>query len=88
MRTLTSHIVNPANEDLKVSVLDEPGSGGANHLYQISGFNTYNNPADPFMTRHGEPATYSTILFQNGPIGEVGSMVSPMKPCWPSSKIA
>lgn len=72
MRTLTSHIVNPANEALEVTVEDEPGSGGANHLYRISGFNTFSNPADPYMTSHNLPGTYTTVLFQNGPIAEVG----------------
>lgn len=72
MRLLTSHIVNPANDKLEVLVLDPEGSGGASHLYQIIGFNTRTNPSDPFVSRHGSPATYSTVLFQNGPINEVG----------------
>lgn len=29
MRELTDHKVNPANDVLTVSVIDEPGSGGA-----------------------------------------------------------
>lgn len=72
MRELTEHRVNPANDTLKIEVLDEPGAGGANHLYSISGFNTGTNASDPFKERHGHPAEYSTILFQNGPINEVG----------------
>lgn len=36
MRTLTSHKVNGLNDALKIEVLDEPGSGGANHEYRIS----------------------------------------------------
>lgn len=36
-RMLTGHIVNPANDMLSVIVADEPGSGGANHRYEISG---------------------------------------------------
>lgn len=72
MRELTDHKINPANDTLKIEVLDEPGAGGANHLYSISGFNTGTNPSDPFKARHGYPAEYSTILFQNGPINEVG----------------
>lgn len=60
MRTLDDHKVNPANETLTVSVLDEPGQGGANHIYEISG---------------GEsPQTY--IVFQNGPISEGGNGVN------------
>src|SRR6185312_9226683 len=72
MRELTSHKVNPANDKLVVQVLDEPGSGGANHLYHITGFNSSSNVSDPWTARHGQPAEHSTILFQNGPINEVG----------------
>lgn len=71
-RELTGHKVNGCNDGLTVSVIDDPGSGGANHHYRISGFNTKTNPSDPFMARHGEPADYTTILFQNGPIKESG----------------
>ena len=71
MREITSHKVN-ANEALKIEALDEPGSGGANHLYHLTGFNSASNPSDPWTARHGEPAKHSTILFQNGPILEVG----------------
>lgn len=61
-----------ANHQLTITVLDEPGSGGANHLYQIEGFNTASNPSEPYTARHGMPAIWSTVLFQNGPIKEVG----------------
>lgn len=72
MRELHSHKVNPANDTLKITCLDEAGAGGASHLYQIEGFNTETNPSCPFMDRYGEPAKHSTVLFQNGPINEVG----------------
>jgi hypothetical protein len=36
-RVLTDHIVNPANDRLTVTVVDEPGHGGANHVYAIDG---------------------------------------------------
>lgn len=72
MREITSHRVNPANDTLTIRVMDEPGSGGACHHYVISGFDTKTNPSDPFAARHGASATYSTVLFQQGPIGEVG----------------
>lgn len=58
MRELTDHKVNPANDTLKIEVTDEPGAGGANHRYEISGMNV--------------GANRYLILFQNGPIGEVG----------------
>ena len=42
VRILEDHIVEgdlPQNQ-LKIEVTDEPGEGGANHLYEITGFNT------------------------------------------------
>lgn len=69
MRELTGHRVNPANDVLKIEVLDEPGAGGANHLYDISGFNSTTNASFKDL---GWPAEHSTLLFQNGPIAGVG----------------
>lgn len=71
-RTITDHQINPANDKLTITVIDEPGSDGANHLYQIEGFDSASNPSDPFKARYGESAKHSTVLFQNGPIAEVG----------------
>lgn len=68
MRELTEHRVNPANDVLKIEVVDEPGAGGANHRYVIGGFNTTSNPSGP----SAEPYDDCEILFQNGPIAEVG----------------
>lgn len=56
MRTIKDHKVNPANDLIDIEVADEPGSGGANHVYDIR---TPNN------------GVYR-IKFQNGPINEVG----------------
>lgn len=68
MRTLDDHKVNPANDTLTITVADEPGSGGANHRYEVSGFNLEGNPA----VRGYENATMLPIIFQNGPINEAG----------------
>lgn len=35
MRSINTHKINPANDLLEISALDEPGSGGANHAYLI-----------------------------------------------------
>lgn len=67
-RELTGHKVNPANDMLRVMVTDEPGAGGANHRYAISGFNAGNNPSEDVSM----PIAHNTIVFQNGPIAEVG----------------
>lgn len=64
MRVINDHKVNPANDKLSIEVLDEPGSGGANHHYRISGY----TPIPP--TNPGAEVTY--ISFQNGPINEAG----------------
>lgn len=66
MRELTSHKTNPANDTLVITVQDEPGAGGAHHLYRIEGF-TAANPSLPAWKRDG-----IDIVFQNGPIAEDG----------------
>ena len=76
-RELTDHKVNPANDTLIVSVLDEPGSGGASHRYEISGFVVDTNPSGKQPDDFGIPGDDggtrpAVILFQNGPINEVG----------------
>lgn len=67
MRTIHEHETNPANRELKIDVLDEPGHGGACHEYRISGF--------AFAGKDDEPVPNSAtveLLFQNGPVKEVG----------------
>lgn len=60
MRTIHDHQVNPANDTLTITVLDEPGSGGANHVYSVEG-----GAAEP-----------TKICFQNGPISADGNGVN------------
>lgn len=67
MREITSHVVNPANDKIRIFVIDEPGAGGANHLYVIHGPNWSDNPSMNLETPAGQP-----IVFQNGPIAEHG----------------
>jgi len=57
MRKITDHIINPANDRIQITVLDEPGSGGASHHYAV----------DVDGSENG-----LDVLFQNGPIAEVG----------------
>lgn len=72
-REITSHRVNPTNDKLVITVLDEPGSGGACHLYRISGYDTTTNPSDFDHVRGEQPPEDGVdIIFQNGPIAEVG----------------
>ena len=63
MREINDHVINPANDKLKIRVTDQPGAGGANHRYEVSGFNVDGAPAG---------SGYVTIDFQNGPIAEAG----------------
>lgn len=67
MRTLTDHKLNGLNDAIKISVLDEPGQGGACHVYEIELF------VDP-GTAVGITAVPSRwrINFQNGPVKEAG----------------
>jgi hypothetical protein len=61
MRKLTDHVASPANEALVITVLDEPGHGGACHHYSIR----WKNEVD-----QTEPHCF--IGFQDGPIKEFG----------------
>ena len=58
MRTIEDHKVNPANDALTVTAVDEPGSGGAHHHYVIDCASNEDVAID--------------IKFQNGPINEAG----------------
>lgn len=69
MRTLDEHKINPANDRLRIVVTDAPGAGGANHRYVINGFSAASN-ASAFDGEDDRDACF--ILFQNGPIAEVG----------------
>ena len=66
MRKITDHIVSGDQAvQLEITVADEPGAGGANHCYQISGVNEESNPSNGY-------AALPRILFQNGSIKEAG----------------
>lgn len=62
MRTLTSHKLAGLNDALEITVLDEPGHGGACHEYEIIAMNEDGNG----------PIQKTKIHFQNGPIKEHG----------------
>jgi hypothetical protein len=61
---------SPAVYPLQVEVTDEPGAGGAQHRYEITGFDNFTNPSYNMGTIAGFNRT--VILFQNGPIPEAG----------------
>lgn len=62
MRKLNEHQVNPANDTLDITVVDEPGHGGASHHYAID------------CGKNEEVAT--DIKFQNGPISVDGNGIN------------
>ncbi len=72
-RELTSHKVNGCNDELRILVRDNPASGGAHHRYDISGFDTANNPGRIADDGYAASFSYLPIVFQNGPIKEVGT---------------
>lgn len=72
MRELTDHKVNPANDVLKIEVIDEPGSGGACHRYDITGFDTDTNPSSGDAQGYRANFSRQVLIFQNGPIAEAG----------------
>ena len=72
MRTLHDHRVNPANDQLTIAVTDEPGAGGANHRYEIGGYDPRKNPSAPDMQDIEGAFDCTLLFFQNGPIAEHG----------------
>lgn len=69
MRTLTDHIVpGDSATQLTISVLDEPGQGGANHAYEVS----WKRDGDTRPIADAPGVTSCYISFQNGPIKEFG----------------
>jgi hypothetical protein len=63
VRQLHEHQVNPVNDLLAISVIDEPGAGGANHRYVVQ-----SGGDGP----EGTPRVHCEVDFQDGPINEVG----------------
>lgn len=65
MRTVTDHIVenDSVNHQLTIEVTDDPGAGGANHAYLVTGYTDPNGDKDDGDLLVG---------FQNGPIKEAG----------------
>lgn len=67
MRQIEAHKVNGCNEEITISVLDEPGQGGANHHYRLEFSDKKWGPDAESMRQVYE------VYFQNSPIKEVGT---------------
>jgi hypothetical protein len=72
-RFLAEHQVNDCNEKIQIEVADAPGSGNASHRYDITGFDTASNPSAESSDGYKSNFSRCILLFQNGPIGEVGT---------------
>jgi hypothetical protein len=74
MRNLTNHIVqgDSSNHQLAITVIDEPGAGGACHRYDITGFDTSRNASAMDAKGYADHFGRAVVLFQNGPISERG----------------
>lgn len=72
MREITTHKVNPANDKIDILVNDQPGAGGANHRYELTGFDTRDNPSSADAYGYASSFSKQVILFQNGPIAKSG----------------
>lgn len=66
-RRIFTHCSNPCNNSIRIEAIDPPGDGGANHRYTIKG------PDFDYGGGVGlAPSWGVNIVFQNGPIKEVG----------------
>ena len=73
MRAITDHIVSGDQAvQLQIDVTDEPGAGGANHRYEITGFDTKSNPSRTDSAGYTASYSRAIVMFQNGPIKEAG----------------
>lgn len=77
IREITSHKLNGLNDALKITVLDEPGDGGANHRYHITTvaapppIDGSTSVAD-LKKAQAMLRAVTDIRFQKGPIKEAG----------------
>lgn len=74
-RQIFSHLTDSAfctsaPQPLKIEVTDGPGIGGANHRYEITGFDTATNPSATNGMGYASEYSRTVILFQNGGLRE------------------
>lgn len=75
MRNITDHVLPGLNEAITISVLDEPGQGGACHEYALNvTAEKLPSYAEALKVLPNGSVTFNacTIRFQNGPIKEFG----------------
>lgn len=69
-REINTHKTNGCNDELLITAADQPGSGGANHRYEICGFHSGGNPSEDEFRGFKQGKIKQVILFQNGPVSE------------------
>lgn len=72
MRPITTHEQGVVNNQLQIFALDQPGPGGANQRYLVSGFNTLEHPAARDANGNRRQQTALHMLFQSGDPAEFG----------------
>jgi hypothetical protein len=60
-RSIITHVINPANDRITITAVDEPGPGGAHHVYDTK-----------WEMVKGAIVEGPTLKFQKGAIAEVG----------------
>lgn len=69
---ITDHEVDGAPSGLKITVVDNPGPGNGNHRYDITGFDTANNPSNTDALHYKASFSREIVLFQQGTLSEAG----------------
>lgn len=72
VREITSHRLNPANNQISIVANDAVSKAGANNRYEITGFDTTNNPSVENPEGYSHVMSRAVLLFQNGNPAEVG----------------
>lgn len=75
LRTVTSHQASPLDNELRITALDERGSGNANYEYFVTGMSVLNPIPESIQDVSPGDSGYGygiRISFQNGPIQEAG----------------
>lgn len=69
-REITSHLAGDDDVPLTLHATDEPGAGGANQRYDITGFDTDHNPSRVGPEGYISSISRLPVIFQRGPVDE------------------
>lgn len=74
MRTINSHLVEGERSALAIEVRDLEGPGGANHRYDIVGFDTTGNPSATTPDGFASHFSRLPVIFQHGVVPPDGRL--------------